>query len=86
MDSKVEHSDQNVPFGPAKTNLLTEDQAVRSVVVLNISRFAVEDADDIRAEVVRYFEQERNGGGKIDSVQFPDGELAIITFDSKEGW
>ena len=46
----------------------------------------MEGSDDICAVIIRYFEQDRNGGGKIDSVQFPDEEIAVITFDSKEGW
>ena len=56
------------------------------MVMLNLSQFAVEDSDEKCAEVVRHFEQDRNGGGKIDSVQFPDEEIAVITFDRKEGW
>ena len=35
--------------------------------------------------IKRHFEWAKNGGGKIDRMQFPTQELVVITFENIEG-
>ena len=80
MASKL---DEDVSSEP-KTKDLTDDQTARSVVVTKIPRITRRNAL-MQNLVRRHFEWSRNGGGKIDCIQFPNEETAIITFESSEG-
>ena len=65
---------------------LTKDQQARSVVVSKIPRVTKKNSL-LQKLVVRHFECVRNGGGKIECIQFTNEETdAIITFESRKGW
>ena len=72
-----------VSYGPQVKDL-HEAQQARSVLVSKIPRLTAENSV-MQNRVVRHFECVENGGGKIECIQFPNEETAIITFESCEG-
>ena len=63
---------------------LTNDEAARSVLVSRIPRVTKRNLI-LQRLIQRHFEWAKNGGGKIDRIQFPSQELAVITFENMEG-
>ena len=70
-----------------KVKDLTEDQQARSVVVSKIPKVTQKNSLKVLQNlVVRHIEWVRNGGGKIECIQFTnEGTDAIITFESSKG-
>ena len=58
------------------------DQDIRSnsVIVRNLSPATGEET------IIIHFQRKRNGGGEVERVRFLGEGVAVVTFETSEGW
>jgi len=57
-----------------------QDIPSNSVIVRNLSPSTREDT------IIIHFQKKRNGGGEVERVQLLSEGVAVVTFETSEGW